>query len=95
MNIKPFSVGVLAFIDISNSRCHVDFQSCQIKPCNKPPGDVDDDEDDFDKNDDDCEDDDNFDKYHDDDSALLIVLCCTPNFLLLDCNYFCRNRSQS
>ena len=31
----------------------MDFQSCQIKPCNKPPGDVDDDEDDFDKNDDD------------------------------------------
>ena len=32
----------------------MDFQSCQIKPCNKPPGDVDDDDDDF-------------DKYHDDD----------------------------
>ena len=55
----------------------MDFQSCQIKPCNKPPGDVDDDDDDFDKNGDDGEDGDDFDKYHDDDgdddSAVSIV----------------------
>ena len=38
----------------------MDFQSCQIKPCNKPPGDVDDDDDDFDENGDDGEDDDVF-----------------------------------
>ena len=44
----------------------MDFQSCQIKPCNKPPGDVDDDDDDVDKNGDDGEDDDDFDKYQDD-----------------------------
>ena len=74
----------------------MDFQSCQIKPCNKPPGDADDGDDDFDKNDDDAD----FDKYHDDDgdddSAVPIVLCSTPYFLsLLDCNYFLRNRFQS
>ena len=64
----------------------MDFQSCQIKPCNKPPGDVDDDDDDF-------------DKYHDDDgdddSAILIVLCSIPYSLLLDCNYFSFHKFQS
>ena len=72
----------------------MDFQSCQIKPCNKPPGDVDDDDDDFDKNGDD-----DFDKYHDDDgdddSAILIVLCSIPYSLPLDCNYFSFHKFQS
>ena len=77
----------------------MDFQSCQIKPCNKPPGDVEDDDDDFDKNGDDGEDDDDFDKYHDDDgdddSAILIVLCSIPYSLPVDCNYFSFHKFQS